>query len=213
MAKRNEMASLAVFDFDSTLMDGETIDLLARAYGIGEEVDKITARAMAGELDFYESLKQRVAMLRGMSLEAVEGVCASLVYMPGAQETIAALKAKDYTVVVFSGGFKHATQKAREVLGFDADFSNVLCHKEGFLTGEVGGEMMFGSSKGEMMERIQRLIGAPKEQTMAIGDGANDASMFPYASRCVAFCAKPYLKSRANIVIDTKDLRALLAYI
>lgn len=204
---------LAVFDFDSTLMDGETIDFLARELGIEEQVAKITEKTMQGELDFYESLKERVALLKGMSEAKVNDICANLPYMPGAKETIAALKEKGYRVVCFSGGFWNATRPAKEALGFDADFSNVLHAKDGILTGEIAGEMMFGYSKGEMMRRIQDLLGVSIEDTIATGDGANDASMYPYAAKKVAFCAKPILKKQSNIQIDTKDLRELLKYI
>ncbi len=204
---------LAVFDFDSTLMDGETIDILAEAYGVSENVKGITERAMAGELDFYESLKKRVAFLKGMKKETVDEVCGNLPFMPGAKETIAALKAHGYKVVVFSGGFRNATGQAKEILGFDADFSNVLHHKDGVLSGEVGGDMMFGFSKGDMLQRIQNLLGVCYEDTIVTGDGANDASMFEFAAKKVSFCGKPYIKERANIVIEQKDLREILNYI
>ena len=204
---------LAVFDFDSTLMDGETIDILARHYGVGAEVDAITKGAMEGGLDFYESLKRRVALLKGMKHSLVEEICGNLPLMPGAQELISELKRRGVKVVVFSGGFKNATSKAREKLGFDADFSNILHHKEGVLSGEVGGEMMFGFSKGEMLQTLQSLLGITPADTMAVGDGANDASMFAHASKRVAFCAKPILQAQANVVITCKDLREILPHL
>jgi len=110
---------LAVFDFDSTLMDGETIDYLAGALGLKEKVAEITEMAMRGEIDFFESLITRVKLLEGLEVEQVEQICRSLPYMPGAKETIAGLKERGYRVVVFSGGFRNATGHAREVLGFD----------------------------------------------------------------------------------------------
>ncbi|WP_345970811.1 phosphoserine phosphatase SerB [Sulfurimonas sp. HSL1-6] len=201
---------LCVFDFDSTLMDGETIDFFAEALGIGEEVAVITERAMNGELDFFESLQQRVKLLEGLDVETVERISRSLPYMPGAKETIAALKAQGITVVCFSGGFRTATSYAKDVLGFDADFSNALHAKEGKLTGEVGGDMMFNWSKGDMLVRLQGLLKVTPEETMVVGDGANDLSMFAHAGTRVAFCAKPVLKEAANIIIDTKDLREIL---
>ncbi|MHC3993856.1 phosphoserine phosphatase SerB [Thiomicrolovo sp. ZZH C-3] len=201
---------LCVFDFDSTLMDGETIDFFAEALGIGEEVAAITERAMNGELDFFESLQQRVKLLAGLDVETVERISRSLPYMPGAEETIAALKAQDITVVCFSGGFRTATSYAKDVLGFDADFSNALHAKAGKLTGEVGGDMMFNWSKGDMLVRLQGLLKVTPEETMVVGDGANDLSMFAHAGTRVAFCAKPVLKEAANIIIDTKDLREIL---
>jgi phosphoserine phosphatase len=204
---------LAVFDFDSTLMDGETIDFFAKELGIEKEVSVITEAAMAGELDFFESLQQRVGLLKGLAYKRVEEISHSLPFMPGAKETIATLQAKGIKVVCFSGGFRVATGYAKEVLGFDADFSNVLHQKDGKLTGLIGGEMMFGSSKGDMLLRLQTLLGIDKAQTLVCGDGANDLSMFAHADKRAAFCAKEVLKKEANIVIDTKDLTLLLEHI
>jgi len=204
---------LAVFDFDSTLMDGETIDFFAQELGIGEEVSKITQAAMAGELDFFESLIRRVGLLKGMDYSVVERISHSLPYMKGAKETIEALHEKGIKVVCFSGGFRVATTYAKEVLGFDADFSNALHHKDGKLTGLVGGDMMFGFSKGDMLTRLQALMGLSPQETLVCGDGANDLSMFAHADTRVAFCAKEVLKKEANIIIQEKDLTKILEYI
>ncbi|WP_456401431.1 phosphoserine phosphatase SerB [Hydrogenimonas sp.] len=204
---------LAVFDFDSTLMDGETIDFLAEPLGLGEKVAVITERAMRGELDFFESLTTRVQLLEGLSVETVDTICHNLPFMPGAEETIAKLKAFGYRVVVFSGGFRNATSHAREALGFDADFSNVLHAKDGYLTGLVGGDMMFDFSKGDMLVRLQSLLGVSPRETIVVGDGANDRSMFAHAETRIAFCAKEILKKEANVVINQKDLTQILAYV
>ena len=126
------MIKLCVFDFDSTIMDGETIDILAAA--------SITKRSMNGELDFFESLTARVKFLKGMPLSKADEICKNLPIMPGASELIAALKQKGIKVVVFSGGFHIATDKMQEKLKFDANFANILHHKDGILTGEVGGD-------------------------------------------------------------------------
>ncbi len=201
---------LAVFDFDSTLMDGETIDFLAHACGVGAEVEAITTAAMNGELDFFESLSRRVKLLEGLSYEKALEICQNLPFICGAKETITELKNRGYKVVIFSGGFQLATSHARGLLGFDMDFSNVLHQKDGRLTGLVGGEMMFSDSKGVMIQKIQALLGATPETTIVVGDGANDRSMFVYASTRIAFCAKEALKKEANIIIDTKDLREIL---
>ena len=166
---------LAVFDFDSTLMDGETIDFLAEELGIGEQVTKITEEAMSGRLDFFESLTTRVALLKGMDYQKVVDICADL--------------------------------------PLDADFSNVLHEKDGKLTGLIGGDMMFGYSKGDMLQRIQGLMGITRADTLVCGDGANDLSMFAHADTRVAFCAREVLKKEANIVIDTKDLTKILDYV
>ncbi len=204
---------LAVFDFDSTLMDGETIDFYAKELGLMEKVSRITEEAMAGRLDFFESLIERVALLKGLEYKRVEEISRSLPYMKGAKDTIEALHERGIRVVCFSGGFRVATSYAKEILGFDADFSNALHHKEGRLTGLVGGDMMFNFSKGDMLVRLQALMNISKEQTLVCGDGANDLSMFAHAGTRVAFCAKEVLKKEANIVIEEKDLSKVLEYL
>ena len=204
------MLKLAVFDFDSTLMDGETIDFFADELGIGEEVARITEEAMSGRLDFFESLQSRVGLLKGLEYSVVEKISQNLPYMPGAVETIAALKAKGMKVVCFSGGFRSATGHAKDILGYDADFSNVLHEKDGKLTGLVGGDMMFNYSKGDMLQRLQNILGVTSEETLVCGDGANDLSMFAHAGTRVAFCARDILKAEANIIIKTKDLTQIL---
>ncbi|MBL1243965.1 MAG: phosphoserine phosphatase SerB [Sulfurimonas sp.] len=204
------MLKLAVFDFDSTLMDGETIDFFAHELGIGEEVAKITEEAMSGRLDFFESLQQRVGLLKGLDYSVVEKISQNLPFMPGAKETIAELKRRGLTVICFSGGFRSATGYAKDILGYDADFANVLHEKDGKLTGLVGGDMMFSHSKGDMLERLQNILGVSAEETLVCGDGANDLSMFKHAATRIAFCARPVLEAEANIIIKEKDLTLIL---
>ena len=204
------MLKLAVFDFDSTLMDGETIDFFADELGIGKEVADITEEAMSGRLDFFESLQKRVGLLKGLDYSVVQKISQNLPYMNGAKETITALKEKGMTVVCFSGGFRSATGHAKDILGYDADFSNVLHEKNGKLTGLVGGDMMFNYSKGDMLERLQNLLNVTPGETLVCGDGANDLSMFAHAQTRVAFCARDILKKEANIIIEDKDLRLIL---
>ena len=204
------MLKLAVFDFDSTLMDGETIDFFADELGIGKEVADITEEAMSGRLDFFESLQKRVGLLKGLDYSVVQKISQNLPYMNGAKETITALKEKGMTVVCFSGGFRSATGHAKNILGYDADFSNVLHEKNGKLTGLVGGDMMFNYSKGDMLERLQNILNITPAETLVCGDGANDLSMFAHAQTRVAFCARDILKKEANIIIEEKDLRLIL---
>ena len=204
---------LAVFDFDSTLMDGETLEFFAQEFGIEEKVKAITDRAMRGEADFFESLTERVALLKGLPLAKVDEICQNLPLMNGAEEVIKGLKEKGYKVVCFSGGFRNATTLFAEKIGLDGEFANILHSKGGFLTGQVGGEMMFNDSKGQMLRRLQNLLGVSEEDTIAVGDGANDLSMFKWAGKRVAFCAKPILKENANIIIEEKDLRKILQFL
>jgi len=204
------MLKLAVFDFDSTLMDGETIDFFAEELGLGKEVSFITEEAMSGRLDFFESLQQRVKLLEGLEYSVVEKISHNLPYMNGAIETITELKKRGMKVVCFSGGFRSATSYAKNILGYDADFSNVLHQKDARLTGLVGGDMMFNFSKGDMLQRLQNLLGISEEQTLVCGDGANDLSMFAHARTRVAFCAREILQKEANIIIKEKNLTKIL---
>ena len=204
---------LAIFDFDSTLMDGETLELIASGTGLCEKIKSITDRAMRGELDFFESLTQRVSFLRGTKMSHVDEICHNLPLMPGAYEVVKGLKDLGYKVICFSGGFKNATTYYAQKLELDGEFSNILHSKDGILTGLVGGEMMFNASKGDILQRLQKLLGVSEENTITVGDGANDLSMFKYAAKRVAFCAKPILKEHANIIIEEKNLEKILEYV
>lgn len=204
---------LAVFDFDSTLMQGETLEFIAREYGIEDLMRKITAEAMEGKIDFFESLSKRVMLLKGAKEEKVREICENLPYTKGARETIKELHKAGYKTACFSGGFETAVIPAQKILGYDAQFSNILHFKNGEMTGLLGGEMMFSDSKGKMLKRLQELCSIKKEDTIAIGDGANDISMFKCAGKSAAFCAKPAVKKHADIIIDKNDLTELLNYI
>lgn len=190
-------------------MDGETITFFGKTIGKSEEIAAITKRAMAGELDFYESLKARVALLKGVPLPQIEQIAKNLPFITGASEIISHLKQKGIRTAVFSGGFHIATDHAQFALGFDINFANELRVKDGILTGEVGGEMMFAHSKGRMLARLRRFLNLSKDEVAAVGDGANDVSMFAEAGTCVAFCANEVLKKAATHVVDIKDLREL----
>lgn len=206
-------SKLAVFDFDSTLMDGETLEFFAKEIGIEEKVKSITDKAMRGEIDFFESLVERVSFLKGLPVSKVNEICKNLPLMNGAQEVVSGLKERGYKIVCFSGGFRNATVLFADRLGLDGEFANILHAKDGFLTGLVGGEMMFNDSKGQMIQRLQKILDVTPENTVAVGDGANDLSMFKYAGQKVAFCAKPIVKDNANIIIEEKDLSKILKYI
>lgn len=204
------MYKLAIFDFDSTLMDGETIDFIADEIGMREEISAITERAMQGEMDFFESLTQRVSYLKGIKESRINEICSNLPLMKGAKETITELQKAGMTVICFSGGFRNALIPAGKKLGFDGQFSNILHTKEGLTTGMVGGEMMFSDSKGQMLQKLQNILKIPPENTLAVGDGANDLSMFRHAKERIAFCAKPILRHEATIIIEEKNLTKIL---
>lgn len=204
---------LAVFDFDSTLMEGETLEFIAKEYNIEPLMKKITTEAMEGKIDFFESLTKRCALLKGAKEEKIIDICSNLPYTKGAKETIYELHNMGYKVVCFSGGYETATIPAQKALGYDAQFSNILHFQNGVMTGLVGGEMMFSDSKGKMLKRLQNIFNISEENTITIGDGANDLSMFQYAKNKVAFCAKPVVKKHANIIIDNKNLTEILNYI
>ena len=204
---------LAVFDFDSTLMQGETLEFIAREYNLEDLMKKITTEAMEGKIDFFESLVQRVSLLKGAKEDKVIQICKNLPYTNGAKETITELHKMNYKVVCFSGGYETATIPAQNHLGFDAQFANILHFKNGEMTGLLGGEMMFSDSKGKMLKRLQSLLNISETDTLVVGDGANDLSMFQYASKKVAFCAKPILKENANVIIDKNNLSELLNYL
>lgn len=194
-------------------MDGETIDFLANAMHVKDEVSAITKKAMEGELDFFESLTKRVEYLKGLKYEQAKKICQNLPFIKGAKETIKELKNQHIKVVVFSGGFNLATSYAQNILGYDANFANELHAKDGVLSGLVGGEMMFSHSKGAMLKKLQKLLDISKDETMSVGDGANDISMFEHSRTKVAFCAKSILEQNANIIIKTKDLTQILDHI
>lgn len=200
------MIKLCVFDFDSTLMDGESIDILASHYGVGSEVSKITSEAMNGQLDFFESLNKRVSLLKGMSYENVLECCKNFPLMNGAKELISYLKSKNITVAVFSGGFHEGVDLAQNKLNFDIAFANYLHQKNGILSGFVGGEMMFSNSKGEMLKRLKTLLKVKDDEVACVGDGANDLSMFKESKLNIAFCAKEILRQNATHCVDEKDL-------
>lgn len=207
------MIKLCVFDFDSTLMDGETITYFAKAMGFEKEVRDITKEAMAGKIDFYESFTRRASFLKGMREDEAKKIASNLPFIKGAKELILHLKSKNIKVVVFSGGYHLATDAAKEKLGFDASFANYLQVKDGILTGKAGGEMMFGYSKGAILRELKALMNLQKDEIMCVGDGANDLSMFKEAGLTFAFCANEILKKEATHCIDTKDLREIIKFI
>ena len=190
------MIKLAVFDFDSTLMDGETLEQFAQDEDLRNKLKNITERTMRGELDFLESLTLRCSYLKGIPVLHIDEISSKLPYMNGAKELIEELKKRKVITICFSGGFDIALKYAQKKLGFDEYFGNFLHEKDGILTGLVGGDMMTSDSKGNMLKKLQNILNITPAETMAVGDGANDLSMFKYAEFRVAFCAKEVLSRK-----------------
>ncbi|WP_292459783.1 phosphoserine phosphatase SerB [Methanothermococcus sp.] len=203
---------LILFDLDSTLINCETIDEIAKVAGVEDEVKKITKDAMNGKLEFGEALKKRVSLLKGLPMEKIMNLVSNLELTKGAEETIKELKKRGYITGVVSGGFTIATNRIKDILGLDYAYSNELITKEGKLTGEVIGPIMSSHAKGDILEEIAKKEGIDLKDTVVVGDGANDISMFKKAGFKIAFCAKDILKKNADICIDKKDLREILKY-
>ena len=195
---------------DSTLIDAETIDELAEAAGVGDEVAAITERAMHGELDFSEALQQRVRLLKGLSLESANEALAKMPFMPGAKELVSYLKSRGYKTAMISGGFTIAANRVGETLGMDHVVSNELLTDNGCLTGEVRGPLTDQGSKEFVLEEISGKYGIKPDECIVVGDGANDICIFKKAKYAIAFNSKPILREHANIVITEKNLEAVI---
>lgn len=192
------------FDADSTLIDGEGIDLVAARVGCGQDVARITEAAMRGELDYAQSLRERVARLRGAPASVLHEVAADLRLNPGAAEAVDALRGAGWRTLVVSGGFLPLVESVRARLGLDAAVANRLAVSNGLLTGEVEGDIVGADRKQEALRELAS--GLP---TVAVGDGANDAEMLRAATVGIAFRPKPTLLSAADGVIARGDLSAL----
>jgi phosphoserine phosphatase len=201
---------LIVFDMDSTLIDAETIDELARAAGVVSKVEEITKRTMCGGLDFEQALAERVKLLRGLSLETALDAVNQINLMPGAAELVLYVKSRGYKTAMISGGFTIAAERVGKALGIDFVVSNELLVKDGCLTGEVIGSVTQSDSKAKVFEELARFYNIRPEQCVVVGDGANDACIFEIAGFAIAFNPKPILREYADVVIKVKDLRAVI---
>jgi phosphoserine phosphatase len=201
---------LVVMDMDSTLIAIEVIDELARAHGVFEEVSRITRRAMMGEIDYDQSLRERVALLRGLDARVLQDLAANLPLTEGAQTLLRVLKRLGYKTAVISGGFSHAAEALRERLGIDHAWSNTLDIQDGRLTGRVVGPIVNARRKAELLEELAAREKIPLEQVIAIGDGANDLHMLQKAGHGIAFHAKPKLREAAHSAISASGLDAIL---
>jgi phosphoserine phosphatase len=201
---------LIVMDVDSTLIQGEVIELLAAHAGCLEEVARVTEEAMRGELDFAESLRRRVALLEGLSEEVFEKVREEVVLTPGARTLVRTLKRLDYRFAIVSGGFTQLTDALVKDLGIDYSAANTLEVVDGLLTGRVIGEIVDRPGKARALERFALEAGIPISQTVAIGDGANDLDMIAKAGLGIAFNAKPVVRRAADAAVNVPYLDSIL---
>lgn len=208
MFRRNRR--LVVFDMDSTLIEAEVIDELAKVAGVGDQVSAITESAMRGEIDFNESFERRVALLKGLDETALELVAGQLKMTEGAEMLMVTLKRLGYKTAILSGGFKYFGNKLREKLGFDYVYANELDIVDGVVTGKVTGQIVDGNRKAELLKDIARRENIALEQVIAVGDGANDLPMLSIAGLGIAFRAKPLVKASARQSISNLGLDSIL---
>ncbi|WP_353809946.1 phosphoserine phosphatase SerB [Agromyces sp. SYSU T00194] len=209
--RRSGAAFLVVLDADSTLLEDEAIELIADAAGSRAHVALVTERAMRGELDFSESLRERVATLAGLPAAALDGVRAQVRVTPGARELVDAVHAAGGRVGVVSGGFHELLDPIADDLGLDFCRANRLEVADGALTGRVTGAIVDAHAKAEALREWAAASGLATDRTIAVGDGANDLEMMRAAALGVAFDAKPVVRRRADVAIDVRDLSTVLA--
>ena len=208
LARRSKR--LIVLDVDSTLVRGEVIDELAARAGRAAEVARITAAAMNGELDFAESLRARVGALAGLPVEVLDEVREALVLTPGARTLIRTLQRLGFRCGIVSGGFTQITDPLAESLGLDFAAANTLEVADGRLTGGLVGEIVDRAGKARALARFAGQYGIPLEQTVAVGDGANDLDMLNAAGLGIAFNAKPVVREQAHAALNQPHLDAVL---
>lgn len=201
---------LVVFDVDSTLIEQEAIELLAAYSKSGELVQEITERAMRGEIDFTQSLIERVATLKGLSETIFEEVSNSLTLTKGAIELVSEIHARGGKAAAVSGGFIQLLDPIRQALNLDFAAANTLGVQGGVLTGEVEGEIVNRQAKADYLLMWSKELGLDASKTIAVGDGANDLGMMAVAGLSVAFCAKPIVNAQADVVLAERDLARLI---
>lgn len=208
MFRRNRR--LVVFDMDSTLIEAEVIDELAKVAGVGAEVSAITELAMQGKIDFDESFRRRVALLSGLKESALQQVADSLQLTEGAVTLISTLKRLGYKTAILSGGFSYFADQLCDQLGFDYVYANQLDIDAGVVTGKVVGDIINGERKAELLKDIAQRENIALEQVIAVGDGANDLPMLSVAGLGIAFRAKPIVKASARQSISTLGLDSII---
>ena len=201
---------LLLADMDSTIVTGETLDELAELAGLKPQIAAITARAMNGEMDFKMALRERVAMLRGLPLDALERTWARVRLTPGARELVATMRAHGARAALVSGGFSFFTGRIAALCGFDLHRSNILLDDGAALTGFVAEPILDRDAKLDALTGLAAEFSLPLSATLTVGDGANDLDMLHAAGLGVAFHAKPVVAAAAQARVDHADLRALL---
>ena len=201
---------LVVFDVDSTLIEQEAIELLAGYSQSADEVKEITDRAMRGEIDFNQSLIQRVATLKGLPDSVLQAVSSQLILTKGAKELVAEIQRRGGKAACVSGGFIQLLYPIRAELGLDYAAANTLGVEAGLLTGEVVGDIVNRQAKADFLSTWAKENNLPLSMTIAVGDGANDLGMMAIAGLSVAFCAKPIVNQQADIALRERDLSQLI---
>lgn len=206
------MRRLICFDMDSTLIKTEVIDELAKRAGVGEQVQEITARAMRGEIDFRESFKERVALLKGLDESVMKDIAEHLPITEGVERLMYVLKRYGYKIAILSGGFTYFGNYLKERFGIDYVYANNLEIVDGKLTGRYVGDIVDGKRKAELLQLLAQVENVDIAQTIAVGDGANDLPMLSAAGLGIAFHAKPKVKANAKQSINTIGLDGVLYF-
>ena len=207
---RGRRKAVLVADMDSTIVTSETLDELAAYAGVKAEIEAITRRSMNGEVDFAEALRERVAMLRGLDLGALEKTWERTKLMPGARELVATMRAHHALTALVSGGFTFFTERVAAAVGFDVNHANELIDDGQALTGAVADPILDRDAKKATLIRLAEERGVKLSATLAVGDGANDLAMLAVAGLGVAYHAKPIVAREAQARIDHGNLRAVL---
>ncbi|WP_103224722.1 phosphoserine phosphatase SerB [Roseibium marinum] len=202
---------LLIADMDSTMIRQECIDELAAELGLKDRISEITERAMRGEIEFEPALRERVALLEGLSLSAVDTVLTNRIQlMPGGRTLVQTMKANGAYCSLVSGGFTHFTKAVYRMIGFDEHQANTLLTEDGHLTGKVAEPILGRDAKRARLEYLVADMGLAFSETLAVGDGANDLAMIELAGAGVAYRAKPSVAAAADFRVDHGDLTALL---
>jgi len=200
---------VVVFDCDSTIIQEEIIDEMAKVAGVGEDVREMTTRAMNGELSYTESVKKRVRLLRGLTIAQLEMLTRHINLTPGAEDLISTLHFMGYKVGVISGGFTFFTDYLKKRLRLDYVYANELALENGMVTGEIQGDIVDAERKGRILEEIAQKEGITADQIVAVGDGANDRFMLQNAGLAIAFSPKEILKEYSDGMITSDNLTGL----